>query len=230
MSHVVPKASAPESLSRGERKIVARFHRLYYNRWRSGAPTIDLSWFGVRLLKCPMDLWMYQELLWRVRADLVVETGTLFGGSALFLAHMCVLMGEGRILTIDKELVGDRPAHPRITYLLGSSTDDSTVMEVARYAAEAQRVMVILDSDHKASHVLEEMRRYADFVTLGSYLIVEDTNVNGHPVYPEFGPGPSEAVEAFLAGRDDFVMDHDCERFLMTLNPGGYLRRKEPAG
>jgi cephalosporin hydroxylase len=69
------------------------------------------------------------------------------------------------------------------------------------------------------------MYAYAPLVTVGSYLIVEDTNINGHPVLPEFGPGPGEAVEEFLAKTDDFEVDRSAEKFFVSMNPGGYLRR-----
>jgi cephalosporin hydroxylase len=86
-------------------------------------------------------------------------------------------------------------------------------------------VVVILDSDHSAEHVLEELRLWSEVVTPGSYLIAEDTNINGHPVYPGFGPGPAEAVATFLAERSDYSIDASREKLLLTWNPGGYLRR-----
>ena len=86
--------------------------------------------------------------------------------------------------------------------------------------------MVVLDSDHRRDHVLAELDAYADFVTPGCYLIVEDTNVNGHPVAPEFGPGPTEAVERFLDADNRFAVDQTQEKFLLTFNPGGFLRRR----
>ena len=86
-------------------------------------------------------------------------------------------------------------------------------------------MLVILDSDHRYAHVLDELRAYADVVTVGSYVVVEDTNVNGHPAYPEFGPGPMEAVDAFLAEDDRFVIDAGREKFFMTFNPRGYLKK-----
>ena len=85
--------------------------------------------------------------------------------------------------------------------------------------------MVILDSDHPADHVPEELRLWSDVVTPGSYLIVEDTNINGHPVYPRFGRGPAEAVANFLAERSDYSIDASRDKLLLTWNPGGYLRR-----
>ncbi len=86
--------------------------------------------------------------------------------------------------------------------------------------------MVILDSDHSRDHVLRELELYSPLVTPGCYLVVEDTNVNGHPVSPEFGPGPMEAVEAFLETTNDFEVDRSREKLLLTFNPSGYLRRR----
>jgi len=86
--------------------------------------------------------------------------------------------------------------------------------------------LVILDSDHSKAHVLQEMELYAPMISVGSYLIVEDTNLHGHPVLPEFGPGPMEAVAEFLPKNPDFIVDRSREKFFMTFNPGGYLKRK----
>jgi cephalosporin hydroxylase len=86
--------------------------------------------------------------------------------------------------------------------------------------------MVILDSDHAMQHVLDELAIYGELVSPGNYLVIEDTNVNGHPVRPDFGPGPGEAVERFLADNEQFEVDTEREKFLMTFNPGGYLRRR----
>ena len=204
---------------------MARFHELYYN---SADQTLrKTKWLGNRVIKCPLDLWVYQEIICEIRPALIVETGSGRGGSALFMASVCDLIEHGRVVTIDTRDV-ERPQHERITYLLGSSTDPPVVERARIEAAGERSVMVILDSDHSAEHVLEELRCYAPFVSPGSYLIVEDTNVNGHPVVPEHGPGPMEAVQEFLAtepGRE-FAVDRACEKFFMTLNPGGYLKRK----
>lgn len=214
-------------------ETVTAFHRLYYGRWKGETGPVASKWRGVLALKCPLDLWMYQEIIQARRPDLIVETGTLRGGSALFLADMCALQGHGRVVSID--VTNDRaglPRHDRLGYLAGSSIDPAIVAQVfatARAAGgEAAEVLVILDSLHTTPHVHAEMTAYAPLIRPGGYLIVEDTNVNGHPVLPEFGPGPAEAVALFLARHEDFERDPGCERFLMTLNPGGYLRRKQP--
>lgn len=215
-------------LSSEEEQVVRQFHRLYYQRWLERArDTINLSWLGHEVLKCPLDLWIYQELLVRTRPDVVIETGTKFGGSALFLATIFDLIGHGRVITIDIEVQPLRPMHPRIIYLDGSSIDPAVVAQV-RETVGSQRAMVVLDSDHRAGHVYQEMTAYSPLVQVGDYLIVEDTNVNGHPAYPDFGPGPMEAANKFLSENDEFMVDTRCERFLMTLNPKGYLRRTKP--
>jgi cephalosporin hydroxylase len=211
-------------LSPEEKEVVSRFHDLFYRQWRRGGDNINLSWFGYEVRKCPLDLWGYQELLVRTRPDLVIETGTLFGGSALFMATVMDVIGQGRVITIDLEAKPGRPVHPRISYWTGSSVDAAIVAE-AKAAAGGKRAMVVLDSNHTAGHVAQEIASYSPLVHVGDYLVVEDTNVNGHPTYPDFGPGPMEAVEKFLATTTDFVVDERCERFLMTLNPRGYLRR-----
>jgi cephalosporin hydroxylase len=199
------------------------FHRLYYDSlvWQR------TLWLGTPVYKCPLDLWIYQELLVELRPDLILETGTARGGSALYLAGICDLLGSGRVVTVDI-VAAERPQHPRITYVRGSSTDREIVAQLARAAESASTVLVVLDSDHAAAHVIAELNAYAPLVTAGSYVIVEDTNVNGRPVMPEHGPGPAEAVEAFLAEHGEtFEVDSSREKFWMTFNPGGYLRRIE---
>ncbi len=141
------------------------------------------------------------------------------------MAGICQLLGRGRVISVDIDGSIARPQHPRIEYITGSSTAPEVVEQVRRLIGDAKRVFVILDSDHRRAHVAEELSCYADLVAVGDYLIVEDTNINGHPTYPDFGEGPMEAVQAFLQERDDFVHDPRGERFLLTLNPRGLLRR-----
>src|SRR3954452_5030232 len=216
------------AVSLEEAKVVERFHDLYYRRWsQQGADTINLSWFGYETLKCPLDLWIYQELLVATRPDIVIETGTWFGGSALYIAMLLEQIGDGEIITIDVEVKPNRPEHRRIKSLTGSSTDQAIVAQVTSLVG-GKRSMIILDSDHRASFVYDELIAYSPLVQVGDYIIVEDTNVNGHPAWPDFGPGPTEALQKFLAENNEFIIDRCCERFLMTLNPGGYLRRNRP--
>lgn len=204
-----------------------QFNRLYYHvstrTWK------DTTYRGTPLYKCPTDMWIYQELIDSIQPGLVIETGTFRGGSARFIADRMQLSGRGRVVTIDVDAQPDRPQHPRLTYITGSSVDPDVVARVRGMIDPDAPVMVILDSDHSQSHVAEELRTYAPLVTEGSFLIVEDTNVNGHPVAPLHGPGPFEAVEEFLAGTDEFEVYSRAERYFLTQNPNGYLRRVAPA-
>lgn len=203
------------------------FHRFYYDEGLvRGGTWSATTWLGVPVQKLPLDLWIYQEIVFETRPELVIETGTASGGSALFLASLFDLLGCGRVVSIDIKEPLERPTHERISYLLGSSVSIEIIEQVQEQAQGARSVMVVLDSDHGHEHVLEELRRYSPLVTPGDYLIVEDTNLNGNPVYQEFGPGPAEAVQEFLAETRDFVVDREREKLLLTFNPGGYLRRE----
>jgi cephalosporin hydroxylase len=209
-----------------ERAIVDAFHRLYYDGPEGeGRVHHRTRWMGVPCLKCPMDLMAYQEILFETRPALVVETGTHEGGSALFLAQMLDLLGGGDVASIDVLDRPGRPAHPRIRYVTGSSGDPELVGGVFRGRPPGERRLVILDSDHSRAHVLRELELFAPRVPPGGYVVVEDSNANGNPVLPDFGPGPREAIEEFLAAHPEFEADRSREKFLMTFNPGGYLRR-----
>jgi cephalosporin hydroxylase len=203
--------------------VIDEFHKLYYNSekrtWR------NTFFLGTPAQKCPLDLWVYQEIMWELRPDLILECGTAGGGSALYLASMCDLIGCGKVISIDINHEYGRPIHPRITYLLGSSVDDEIVSKVRYEAAGNKTVLVILDSDHTKDHVLKELETYSKFVSPNSYIIVEDTNINGNPVYDDFGPGPMEAVDEFLTKNANFIVDIEREKFFMTFNPKGYLKR-----
>jgi cephalosporin hydroxylase len=222
----------PREMQISARDVVDLFHQLYYDVGQRGGTWQQTFWMGLPLQKFPTDLVVYQELIHRVRPGLIVETGTRAGGSALFFCHMLELIGRGgRVVSIDVETPPQPVEHPRLTLLRGSSIDPAIVERVRQMAAGAgvTPIMVILDSDHSRDHVLAELAAYHGLVTPGSYLIVEDTNVNGHPVYPQHGPGPTEAVRDFLARNHDFQIDQRCEKFLLTTNPGGFLRRRDAA-
>jgi cephalosporin hydroxylase len=186
-----------------------------------------LRWFGVPIQKSPMDLLIYQEMLFELKPDVVVEAGTFKGGSALFVAQMMDRLGRGRIITIDIEKYPDLPQHPRITYLLGSSTAPEIVASVKALIKPGETVMVLLDSLHTKEHVLDELRLYHALVTPGFYVVVEDTHLNGHPILPKSGPGPMEAVDDFLKENQDFAIDPTREKLMHTFNPRGYLKRKQ---
>lgn len=215
-------------IRRGGRRedIVRDFHRLYYDSAATGGTWSDTRWLGRPVLKTPLDLWNYQEIVAETIPELIIETGTYRGGSALFLASVCEALGHGRVVSIDIDPPVDPPAHGRLELWTGSSVDPAILARAAKAAADARGALVILDSDHSEEHVLAELRAYSAMVPLGGYLIVEDTHFNGHPIGVSHGPGPMEAVRRFLSEDPAFEADERrAGKFLLTFNPGGYLRR-----
>ena len=164
-----------------------------------------LHYRGVRTLKLPLDMWNYQEILFERNIHWVIETGTRHGGSALYFADLLAAANrEGGVVSIDvthEALDSVAAAHPRVRLLLGDSASESVRQQAMAFVPGARRggLLLILDSDHTASHVLRELEVWVPHLRRGDYLIVEDTIVNGHPVRPEFGPGPMEAIDAFVA-------------------------------
>lgn len=210
-----PEREAPRS-------IVDQFHQ----HWRDTVAGNRVTWMGVECLKNPFDLFVYQQVIHDTRPDVIVECGTAFGGSALFLANMCDLIDHGEVFTIDIQQMGPKspPGHPRISYIRGSSLSAQT-LEYLRGRLAGRKGLVILDSEHTKEHVLREMEIYREFVPTGGYMIVEDSNINGHPILPHFGPGPMEAITEFVAKHPDWYIDVAREYLLFTYNPSGYLRR-----
>lgn len=184
-----------------QQAIIDAFHRLYWSK-RAWA----VQWRGHNLLKWPADLFTYAELIHKNRPDILIETGTYMGGSAMFFADCMDRTGNGCVISIDYNPGSKAPPHPRVTYMRGDSVELGSVVkeEIERLESETGtklRVMVSLDSAHEKDHVVKELAIYKDIVTRGQYLVVEDTNLNGHPVHPEFGPGPWEAVQEFNDAR-----------------------------
>ena len=216
-----PKNAAVFRVARRlDRAAVSRAHDVFYasNAWTTA------SWLGSQALKNPLDLWIYQEIMAETRPDVVIETGTYRGGSAHFMSSVCELLGSGEVISIDIEAIrDDYPQHSRITYLGGRSSTDPVVLAEVRERAEGRRTLIILDSDHSQSHVEAELDVYAPLVPVGCYLVVEDSNIG--QIRKDLLPGPFEAVETFLASTSDFEIDREREKFLLTFNPSGYLKR-----
>lgn len=210
------------------RDVVEQFNDLFY--MSDAAATVN--WRGVQLLKNPCDLWTFIDLIQRLRPRVVLETGTHHGGSATFFRDMLDLFGVGgEVITIDINPKWDfDPAKRNIRSLVGYSTEERIAAEARGLVEQALatspgHVLLTLDSDHSAANVLEELRLYSPLVTVGSYAVVEDGNINGHPSAPSAGPGPYEAAAEFLTSHPEFVVDEDCQRFMLTFNPRGWLRR-----
>jgi cephalosporin hydroxylase len=220
-------------------ETIDAFHKLAYSNLIHAKR--EPLWRGVPICKLPTDLWTYQEIIFETKPNVIIETGTWTGGSSIFFSEMMGAFSDGPVITIDVTHAAVTEEAARLMKLtdvytlLGSSVSDAVLQQVQDLCEHWNillkdqgelRTMVVLDSDHSKDHVLAELRAYAPLVTSGCYLVVEDGNINGHPVLPDYGPGPYEAVEAFLAETNGFVVDEARhQKHLVSLFPRGYLRK-----
>jgi cephalosporin hydroxylase len=203
-------------------------HRYSYN----------FHWMGRPIIQYPQDMIAMQEILWQVQPDLIIETGIAHGGSLIYYASLCELIGHGEVLGIDidirshnREAIENHPMFKRISLLQGSSIDTQLISQVTA-RAQGKRVLVVLDSNHTHNHVLAELHAYAPLVSSGSYCVVFDTVIEDMPagIYPDrhwdVGNNPKTAVKEFLASHPEFAIDEEIEaKIMITVAPSGYLRR-----
>lgn len=206
-------------LTEQDSETIVEFNRLWHESVDGTWHT--MRWMGVKALKTPTDFWIYQELIVRIKPKWIIETGTCFGGSALYLGHVCDALGRGQIISIDINKPKRPVKHPRITFYQGDSVAPETIKYVRSRVTKGP-VLVILDSCHQKAHVLKEMALYGPMVSSGSYMIVEDT-CTGRTVQKKHGPGPGDAIDEWLPG-SNFVVDKDCEKYYLSFHPGGYLK------
>lgn len=182
-------------------------------------------YFGVQTLKNPLDFWVYQELLFELRPDVIVEIGNRYGGSSLALAHFCDLMGNGRIIGVDichndiSEIVRH---HSRITLIEGDACE--VFSNVRSLISPNESVFIIEDSSHAYENTLNVLNTYSPLVKAGGYFVVED-GICHHGLDLGPSPGPFEAIETFVASQSSFVIDRKRENFIITWNPKGFLLR-----
>jgi cephalosporin hydroxylase len=196
------------------------------------------TWLGRPIIQYPQDIMALQEIIWRVKPRLIVETGIAHGGSLMFYATMLELLGgDGLVVGIDIDIrahnrveIERHPMFKRARMIEGSSIDPAVVDEVHRMAGDRQPVLVALDSNHTHDHVLQELHAYSPLVTAGSYLVVFDTVVEDMPPgsFPDRpwdkGNNPKTAVHEFLRTNHRFEIDRDIEAQLqLTAAPDGYL-------
>lgn len=199
----------------------------------------NFDWLGLPIIQYPQDVVMMQELIWRVRPAVIVETGVARGGSVIFYASMLELLGgDGEVIGIDIDIrspnrtaLEQHPLSRRVQLIEGSSISPAVVEQVRALVQGRGPVLVVLDSNHTHTHVLGELTLYAPFVKQGSYLVVFDTIVEemSDDSFPDrpWGPGnnPHTAVQEFLDGTDRFEVDRGIDAKLqISVAPGGYLK------
>ena len=206
----------------------------------------NFSWLGRPIIQYPQDIVIMQELIWKIKPDLIIETGIAHGGSLIFSASMmellqscendninrCVLGVDIDIRRHNKLAIEEHPLSERIKMIEGSSVDPLIINQVCQFANNFKTVMVCLDSNHTERHVLDELNAYANLVSIGSYCVVFDTIIEYLPegMYPErpwgVGNNPKTAVTKFLEKSTNFCIDHDIDgQALISVANGGYLKR-----
>lgn len=212
-------------------------------------------WLGRPIIQYPQDIVAMQELIWKIKPDLIIETGIAHGGSLILSASMLALLDycealekgahldpqapQRRVLGLDIDIrkhnrsaIEAHPMSNRIDMIEGSSLDPEVVTRVHKIAQEYENVLVCLDSNHTHDHVLAELEAYAPLVTEGSYCVVFDTVLEDIPgeLFPDrpWGPGnnPKTAVHAYLKDNKNFEIDKRIDdKLLISVAPNGYLRR-----
>jgi len=211
--------------------------------WNQKYP-YTFSWLGRPIVQIPEDIVRMQEVIYGLKPSLIIETGVAHGGSLMLSAGLCKIFGRGRVIGIDIEIkphnrqaIENHPLSSFITLIEGSSTSDDVLREAREHITIEDTVMVILDSCHSAEHVIKELNSYAQFVTLGSYIVATDGSMmNLHDV-PRAGPNwitdnPVTAIHEFLASNSDFrlveppfLFNESALDFKITHWPQAWLQR-----
>jgi cephalosporin hydroxylase len=205
----------------------------------------NFFWLGRPIIQLPTDLIAFQEIIWDVKPDLIIETGIAHGGSLMFSASMVAILescGEienGHVLGIDidirkhnKEAIQSHPLHNKITMFEGSSVSADVIEKVNKFCKNKKKILVFLDSNHTHEHVLAELRVFAPLVSIGSYCIVADTlieDIEQNLIIDKpwrKGNSPKSAVKEYLKENSDFIIDKYYEtKILITGSSDGYLKR-----
>ena len=191
--------------------------------WRN-LPWRHTSWLGEPVASAPTDLLAYQEILSRVRPDWVIDIGASDPGRAAFLASICELIGHGQVLSIRDPEDDAPPPHARLRCCRGSALDAAVRDHVHELVAGGNAVVVLgtcADRDTTSA----QFEAYADLVGVDSYVIVTDTIVGGRPVWTSFGPGPTDGIKLILGRHGEFSPDPEMEKYALSFNTGGFLRR-----
>ena len=242
-----------EAIGRDDKLIVAT--RDWVNRANAQKYSYHFEWMGRPIIQYPQDIVAMQELIWRVKPDLIIETGIAHGGSLIFSASMlaqldmCDAIEAGITLdpqessrlvigldidirTHNRDAIEAHPMASRIKMFQGSSVDSKIVSEVKKIAANYKRILVCLDSNHTHEHALAELEAFAPLVTPGSYCIVFDTIIEDLPKdsFPDrpwgHGDNPKTAVWEYLKSHPEFSIDKSIDhKLLISVAPDGYLKK-----
>lgn len=182
---------------------------------------------GTRTVKNPFDLWIYQEIIYDIKPDIIIEIGSLEGGTTLFFANLLDILGKGKVFSIDISRKKYHVKHNRITIFTGNSSSPKIIAKVQRLC-RGKTVLIVHDGDHRKKQVMKDLLAYSNLVSIGSYFIIEDGIIDifgDGKIFRQKEEGPLAAIEDFLSKNSNFIADSQRERYLLTYNPRGFLRR-----
>lgn len=204
----------------------------------------SFTWMGRPMIQLPEDMLRLQEVIYRVKPDVIIETGVAHGGSLIFYASLCKAMERGRVIGVDIEIrthnrqaIESHELNPLITLIEGSSVDSLIVEEVASHVWSTETVIIFLDSNHTKEHVLAELRAYAPLVSVGSYIVAMDgimEQLVGAPRTQDDWTwnNPRRAAMEFVEENPDFIIEEPeflfnegSVRERVTYWPGGFIKR-----
>jgi len=221
-----------------EDDYLKRLSRKWFDNAFKYEYSYHFTWLGRPIIQFPQDIIAMQEIIWKIKPDLIVETGIAHGGSIIFSASILELIGKGEVLGIDIDIrkhnrieIEKHPMFKRITMMEGSSTNKNIAKKVFHHAKGKKRVLVFLDSYHTQEHVLKELQLYSRLVKKGSYVVVFDTVVEDMPKDSSqnrpWGKNnnPKTAIKKFLKANKRFKIDKEIEKkLLITSSPDGFLK------
>ena len=204
----------------------------------------SFSWMGRPIIQLPEDMIRTQEVIWRIKPDVIIETGIAHGGSLIYNASLCKAMGKGRVIGVDieirqhnREAIEAHPMFDLITMIEGSSTSPEIVEQVKSLVEPGETVLVILDSNHTKQHVKDELEAYYDLVTQGSYIVATDGIMHDLNDVPRGETDwswnhPTDAAKEFAQAHPEFVIEQPAWPFNeselsknITHWPGAWLKK-----
>jgi len=198
----------------------------------------EITWLGIPIIQLPSDIILMQELIFKVKPDIIIEIGIAHGGALIFYSSLLEILGKGKAIGVDIEIkshnrkaIESHPMSKRIKLIEGDSVKPETIKKIENEIDPQSIVLIALDSNHTKDHVLKELRAYCKFVTSGSYLVVFDT------IMPELiglegsqenwnQDNPLEAIKEFLKKNKDFEIDESYNKLFVSNCPNGFLKKK----
>lgn len=197
----------------------------------------EIDWLGIPIIQTPEDMILMQELIFKLKPDFIIDVGIAHGGSMIFYASLLELLGKGKVVGVDidirehnRKVLEQHPLIKRVEMIQASSVSEEVISLLRKKIPKNSKVIVCLDSNHTKEHVLKELQLYWEFVSVGSYIVVFDTNTSklaelGVCDKSYINNGPKEAVDSFLKENLDFEIDKNYNKLYTSYSPDGYLKR-----